>query len=130
MNQEDQHDRLVIELPAEAEAVGSARLFATSVARLFGVDDEVVEDIRLAISEAVTERVQSAASEDAPVCVSTIVREKELVFEISGGSRTAGENGELGIAVVHSLFPDAVVEQDPHVLRFVAPRATAGSQAP
>lgn len=120
---EHQDDRIMIELPAEPSAVGSARLFATSVARLAGIDDETVEDVRLAISEAVTERIHAAGATASPVCVIALVRGKDVVFEISGAGGAPGDNGELGMAVIRSLFPDATLESSPHVVRFVAPRA-------
>lgn len=119
---EDNHDRLTIELPAEAQAVGTARLFATSVGRLCGIDDEVVEDVRLAVSEGVTDRIHAAGDPRAPVCVTAIVRAKDVVFEVSGAGPGMSDNGELGLAVVQSLFPDAEIERDPPLLRFVAPR--------
>lgn len=118
------HDRLSIEVPAEPEAVGSARLFAASVARLTGIDDEIVEDVRLAISEAVTDRIRAVVDggeHASSICVTANVHEKHVEFEVTGGAEPGSDNGELGLAVIQSLFPDAIVDASPPRLRFSAP---------
>ncbi|HEX9696116.1 MAG TPA: ATP-binding protein [Actinomycetota bacterium] len=115
-------DRFVIEVPGEPEAVGTARLFATSVARVTGIDDETVEDVRLAVSEAVTERIRSTEGAFAPVCITAIVREKTVEFEITGGTASPSDGGRLGLAVIRSLFPDVAVDESPPAVRFAAPR--------
>ena len=51
-------------LPREAETVSLVRTVITNTLHLFGVEDECVEDIRLAVSEACTNVVSHAAGED------------------------------------------------------------------
>jgi len=51
-------------LPQETETVGLIRGAVTSTLTLFGVEDECVEDIRLALSEACTNVIEHAHVED------------------------------------------------------------------
>ena len=51
-------------LPQEAETVALIRGAVTSTLSLFGVEDECVEDIRLALSEACTNVIEHAAVDD------------------------------------------------------------------
>jgi len=51
-------------LPQESETVALIRTVVTNTLMLFGVADECVEDIRLALSEACTNVVQHAATDD------------------------------------------------------------------
>ena len=51
-------------LPQEAETVALIRSAVTKTLALFGVDNECVEDIRLALSEACTNVIEHAAAED------------------------------------------------------------------
>lgn len=58
------HLEIAVCLPIEGETVGLARAAVTNTLRLFGVTDDCVEDIRLAVSEACTNVIQHAASDD------------------------------------------------------------------
>lgn len=51
-------------LPQEAETVALVRAAATGTLGLFGVEDECIDDIRLAISEACTNVIDHASSDD------------------------------------------------------------------
>lgn len=51
-------------LPQEAETVALIRGAVTSTLTLFGIEDECVEDIRLAVSEACTNVIEHAHSND------------------------------------------------------------------
>ena len=51
-------------LPGEAETVGLVRTVVTNTLVLFGVEDECVEDVRLAVSEACTNVIDHAAGDD------------------------------------------------------------------
>jgi len=51
-------------LPQETETVGLIRGAVTSTLSLFGVEDECVEDIRLALSEACTNVIEHAHADD------------------------------------------------------------------
>ena len=51
-------------LPQETETVALIRGAVTSTLALFGVEDECVEDIRLALSEACTNVIEHAGADD------------------------------------------------------------------
>ena len=117
-----------LELPPLAEHLGTARSFSAAVARHFGVSGEVVEDLKIAISEAcidalVTgERLRVGAHEAG----------RALRFEVSAPEHddTAPERDaldELGaparIELIRALFADAdTAASDGHrVVRFSVP---------
>lgn len=51
-------------LPKEAKTVGLVRAAIARTLDLFGVEDESIEDIRLAVSEACTNVIEHASSDD------------------------------------------------------------------
>jgi len=75
---------LEIEFPANPRYVRAARHTVAALARMRDADDEVVEDIRLAVSEACTRAVatnQEAASTE-PVRVLALVESGSLTVEV------------------------------------------------
>ena len=58
------HVDIAVRLPQEAETVALVRTIITNTLTLFGVADECVEDIRLALSEACTNVILYAAGDD------------------------------------------------------------------
>jgi hypothetical protein len=117
-----------LELPPLAEHLGTARSFSAAVARHFGVAGELVEDLKIAISEA---------------CIDALVTGERLRVDASGSGRalrfevsapehqhTAPERDildELGaparIELIRALFADAEIDaSDGHrVVRFSVP---------
>ncbi len=60
----------VLDVPPHPGYVGTARLFAGAVARRFGADEDSVEELKLAVSEACTGAIRAQAdSATAPVRV-------------------------------------------------------------
>lgn len=124
-------DTFAIELPPEAAQVGAARLFAASLARHFGCDDEAVEDLKLAVSEACASaiRAREGGSASGPLRVAASREGDRLVFEVGGtalpprgvasaGAPGSGDSGQqlvvaLGEDLISSLFPDAEVTRNP-----------------
>lgn len=80
------HISFVICLPREAETVALARAAVTDTLLLFGVADECVEDVRLALSEACTNVIDHAAGED-DYEVNVCVDERECAISV----RNVGE---------------------------------------
>jgi serine/threonine-protein kinase RsbW len=76
---------LELEFPPKPEYVRLARLSVAALARLHEVDDEVVEDIKLAVSEASTEAVVAgeSAAADQPVRLRASVDLPQLAVEVS-----------------------------------------------
>jgi len=96
------------------------------VARYFDCDEETVDDIKLAISEACTNAVK-AKDGSMPVGVLVQPVDAKLEFQIvdsAGGFDASvvsspasaddlGEGG-IGLQIIKSLFPQAVVEPNPN----------------
>lgn len=118
-NQPEGPFKLVI--PASADHVETARLFIASLGRTLGLHSEVIDDLRLAVSEAVTSSVLSDRSSE--VTVSGVIGPEGVlvrvgpVSEVSDRSPAGGAvqfdqpSLELG-SIVQALFPNAVFEGD------------------
>ena len=114
---------------AQPEHVRTARLVAAAVARRAGVDEAVLDEVRLAVGEACSRAVglhRSNGIED-PVRVLLTEEEKQFSIEVgdevpgnaSGGTPDGGEDeaaddeGEMGLAVISGLVDDVeVIEGD------------------
>ncbi|WP_030782184.1 ATP-binding protein [Streptomyces sp. NRRL S-920] len=108
------------------EHVRTARLVAAAVARRAGVDEAVLDEVRLAVGEACTRAVGLHQSNgvDAPVRVALIEDEKMFSIEVGDeaprsapGDRVPGARDELeaegedemGLAVISGLVDDVEV---------------------
>ncbi|MFF4950375.1 ATP-binding protein [Streptomyces chattanoogensis] len=127
------------------EHVRTARLVAAAVARRAGVDEAVLDEVRLAVGEACSRAVGLHASNDiaAPVRVLLIEDEKKFSIEVGdgvpGGSGPAGAHAggaaesesegedEMGLAVISGLVDDVEVTSDESggVIRMSWPAASA-----
>ncbi len=82
------------------EHVRTARLVAAAVARRAGVDEAVLDEVRLAVGEACSRAVGLHSSNDIgdPVWVLLIEDEKKFSIEVGdgvpGGSGAAGAGGD------------------------------------
>src|SRR5919202_1244353 len=105
------------------EHVRTARLVAAAVARRAGVDEAVLDEVRLAVGEACSRAVGLHQSHDitAPVKVALIEEEKQFSIEVGdeaphaapGGDTPDGdaeaEEDEMGLAVISGLVDDVEV---------------------
>ncbi|MGW1378526.1 ATP-binding protein [Streptomyces sp. NPDC002446] len=128
------------------EHVRTARLVAAAVARRAGVDEAVLDEVRLAVGEACSRAVGLHESHDisAPVRVLLIEDEKKFSIEVGDGvSGTAGAPGsgeaegiaesdaegedEMGLAVISGLVDDVEVTsgEDGGLIRMSWPTAAA-----
>ncbi|UGY92320.1 ATP-binding protein [Streptomyces gobiensis] len=117
------------------EHVRTARLVAAAVARRAGVDEAVLDEVRLAVGEACSRAVGLHISNglDTPVRVALIEDEKKFSIEVgddvpivtpsqaAGGHEAPAEpgeeesaegNGEMGLAVISGLVDDVEVTTD------------------
>ncbi|MFM9372356.1 ATP-binding protein [Streptomyces sp. Da 82-17] len=116
------------------EHVRTARLVAAAVARRAGVDEAVLDEVRLAVGEACSRAVglHQSAGVTAPVRVALIEEEKQFSIEVgdevahpdtSAGASSAGEPGaddsdaegedDMGLAVISGLVDDVEVTAGP-----------------
>ncbi|GAQ58232.1 ATP-binding protein [Streptomyces acidiscabies] len=118
------------------EHVRTARLVAAAVARRAGVDEAVLDEVRLAVGEACTRAVglHQSAGLTAPVQVSLIEEEKQFSIEVGdeasvtapgdgspGGAET--EEDDMGLAVISGLVDD--VQVTPGLIRMTWPTTPA-----
>jgi anti-sigma regulatory factor (Ser/Thr protein kinase) len=113
------------------EHVRTARLVAAAVARRAGVDEAVLDEVRLAVGEACTRAVglHQSAGITAPVKVQLIEEEKQFSIEVGDeaprsapGDRAPGsaaedldtEEDEMGLAVISGLVDDVEVTAGEH----------------
>lgn len=109
------------------EHVRTARLVAAAVARRAGVDEAVLDEVRLAVGEACTRAVglHQNSGVSAPVRVSLIEEEKQFSIEVGDeaphavpGGKESGAGGDadvdseeddMGLAVISGLVDDVEV---------------------
>ncbi|MFM9550834.1 Anti-sigma regulatory factor (Ser/Thr protein kinase) [Streptomyces sp. cf124] len=106
------------------EHVRTARLVAAAVARRAGVDEAVLDEVRLAVGEACTRAVglHQSSGISAPVRVSLIEEEKQFSIEVgdeaphavpgdpsSGNADAEVEEDDMGLAVISGLVDDVEV---------------------
>lgn len=121
---------LVLEIAPLPEHVRTARLFAASAARHFSVDEEKIDDLKIAISEACTNSFRAhrdSGATDAVVIAATRVDAGVLFrvvdagegFEPHAGSGDIEDTtpaglfeGNLGLALIRTLFPDAEITRN------------------
>ncbi|MFB9463547.1 ATP-binding protein [Streptomyces cinereospinus] len=115
------------------EHVRTARLVAAAVARRAGVDEAVLDEVRLAVGEACSRAVglHQIGGITAPVKVALIEEEKQFSIEVGDearhaptGVRTAAaaaedpdaeaEEDEMGLAVISGLVDDVEVTAGEH----------------
>ncbi|MFE1328401.1 ATP-binding protein [Streptomyces sp. NPDC058741] len=112
------------------EHVRTARLVAAAVARRAGVDEAVLDEVRLAVGEACTRAVglHQTGGISAPVKVLLIEEEKQFSIEVGDeaphavpGERASGagadgeaEEDEMGLAVISGLVDDVEVSAGEH----------------
>jgi serine/threonine-protein kinase RsbW len=137
-------DHLRLAIPPDAGYIAMARMFAGSVARHYGVDEDVVEDVKVAVSEACTNSVKAHhdSGTTEPIELRARALDGGLTFEIvdsgkgidtalqtaideSAATPAAGlYEGSLGLTLIRSLFPGAeILRNDDRgtTVRFVVP---------
>ena len=108
------------------EHVRTARLVAAAVARRAGVDEAVLDELRLAVGEACIRAVglHQSVGITAPVKVALIEEEKQFSIEVGAGDNDAEED-EMGLAVISGLVDDVEVSAGEHggLIRMTWPTA-------
>lgn len=122
---EDAPRTVRLSVAADPRHVWTARLFAAATARHYGFPDDTVEDLRLAVSEAVTGAIGTAGSAAATrrIDVNAVEEAQTVTFEIAGVGESTGA-ADLSVAVIRSLFPkvDIVALDDGSVVRIALDR--------
>jgi anti-sigma regulatory factor (Ser/Thr protein kinase) len=105
-----------MELPLDPAYLTTARLFVAAASRQLGLEEEAVEDLKLAISEACTGAIGSMPpGADGMVQLRVIVVEGRVTFRLAADGPVAfgpasPDTDTTGLEVVAALFDDARVE--------------------
>ncbi|APE22422.1 MULTISPECIES: ATP-binding protein [Streptomyces] len=75
---------------AQPEHVRTARLVAAAVARRAGVDEAVLDEVRLAVGEACSRAVGLHRSNDVMTPIRVVLTEEEKTFSIEVGDEVPG----------------------------------------
>lgn len=116
-------DRLLsLAVPPEASYVGTVRLFASAVGRHIAADDELVDDLKLALAEAVAEPIEAGVGGTIEILA---ILDEVPRFEVRSESWTeASVDGDAAFIrhgeLVRALFADTevVVVDGARLLRF------------
>jgi anti-sigma regulatory factor (Ser/Thr protein kinase) len=99
-----------LEIPSRSAYVAVVRLTVASLARQSGLDEQLVDDLRMAVSEACANAVIAnlEAGVDAPVAVSWFEDDDRVVVEVADrGPVSAVETSEqpedMSLALIRSL---------------------------
>lgn len=122
-------DTFSLAIPPAPEYVGVARLFGAGLVRHYGCDEDRVEDVKLAISEACSSAISAHAAHapDVPVRVAVTADPERLRFEVTGVAGLEAPDdpddemtpasglyeGALGASLIRSLFPKVLIEPSP-----------------
>lgn len=96
-----------LELPPEPGSVSVARLFVATVMRVVGGSEELVGDVKLAISELVTEAVTAGNEQWVDVRIEVDGGRIEVSV---GPIRVAGQTERIDVAT--ALFPSTTIDAD------------------
>jgi hypothetical protein len=119
-----------IAIPADPAFVGTVRYFAATVARHAGLEEELTDQLRLAVSEACAGAIEAGVT--GPIRVALSLEPGGIAVEVASGSarpeRAAPgpEGSELvpmdRLQLIRALFPDAESDQSrgARVVRFTA----------
>lgn len=110
-------------VPSSPEHVATARLFIPSLGRTLGLHPEVIDDLRLAVSEAITVAVLFAKGREVTISGTIGPAGVQVqVGPVSDQDRARAEfvradepSLELG-SIVRALFPNAAFEGDTLVI--------------
>jgi serine/threonine-protein kinase RsbW len=125
-------ERLALDIPPDPEHVRTARLFAAATARHYGIGEEDVEDLKVAVSEAVTNaiRAHADAAVGDPISIVASADGSAVRFDVidAGAGFDPAERasdsadytppgglieGTLGLVVISALFPNAAIVSNP-----------------
>jgi anti-sigma regulatory factor (Ser/Thr protein kinase) len=116
-----------LSIPPSVEHVRTARLVAVAAARRAGLDEVAVDDVRLAVGEAVARAVlrHGAAEISAPIHI--VVRDDGTAFEVEvhddSDPQLGDEDDGVGLALVQALAPQ--VTHAAHGLTLAWPSTSA-----
>lgn len=126
-----QTDQLVLAIPPDPSAIAVSRLFAAAACRHLGMGEDSVDDVKIAISEAVTNAVKAHLESGSahPIRILVETESDEVIFrvidagpgfDLSAMSEAPDAvtppaglyEGSLGLTVIRSLFPNLAIQRN------------------
>ena len=111
---------IVLELPSSSEYVLLARLVVSCAGQLAGFEPEDVYDLKLAVTEAVTNVIRHARVESfraeyrvLPGMVEITVVDEGGGFDAAQTAESPGEQGGFGLAVIRNLVDEMILTSSP-----------------
>ena len=111
-----------LEVPARSVYVGVVRLALAALARQAGLDEDRVEDLRIAVSEACANAVLSEEGPAGSIGVIWRAEDERVVVEVVDGSAPASSPGpealgadrlDMSVALMRSLVDECTFERRP-----------------
>ena len=99
-------ETLALIIPPDVAAVSTARLFLSAVARGAGFEDDDIQDLRLAASEATTSAVRAHGSvaKDSAIEIRVSPSGEHIDVEILSGPGFDETENSLSLTVIHALY--------------------------
>jgi serine/threonine-protein kinase RsbW len=127
--------RFAIDLPADPAYLSTVRLFASAIARHFGVGDEDVEDLKMAVTEACAAFLRYEETDRGSLHVEVAASSARLACEVTSADLSIpsppasadmptprGLAASLGMDLLRSLFEDSeIVAGERSTIRFSVP---------
>lgn len=109
---------VLLRAPATADSLTVARQVAAGVAHAAGMEDERVEDVRIAVTEACTNAVRHAYASGEPgvLTLASWVAAGSLFFSVRDRGRGFGEGEEgpgVGLLTIRALAGEVDVRSSP-----------------
>ena len=128
-------DLLELQIPPQAEYVGTARLFLAAAGRHFELSEEAVADVKVAVSEVCADAIEDLHRPDH---LRIAMRSGVDALEVTVSSQPSGIEADVADTappalqigplerrlrepLVHALFPEADYEPREHTLRLSLP---------
>jgi len=119
-------------VPGKPEHVRLVRLVASAAARRCGVDEDVLDEVRLAVGEACAIALAHGRAADRAddILIELSDGGGQFAVLVSEGGPQQGSNSEdqLAFAVISSVVPECVVDIDavPSTIKMIWPTASEG----
>lgn len=92
----------LLEVPSSTDHLPTSRAFAAAVARRHAVPEETIEDLKLAVSETMTEALEAGADH---ITLAATIADGRLTFTLSPLPTEVDERAMGGVELVKALFP-------------------------
>lgn len=102
---------VLLTIPPQAEHVRTARLLASAAARRGGVDEGVLDELRLAVGEACARAVLRSSGDSASdVVIELIDGPESFEVRIQDSGNAAGIDDEMALSIIGAVAPTSAVE--------------------